>query len=190
MEILLTAKDLKAARVSLNLSQAKVAKEVNLNRSYLSQFESEQRLLKDDEKQAIYEYYLSMGLNEEIVQERPVEVLLAENEIQLIDGFQIPVNNDPFQTEDWLVQLNENEEELSKLFGVIDKSNLLFTDSKYEKAAERALLLMADNYVLIKYLQGFEDLLDCPNAESDEKSCRSELKQVLQGVSEAKGKAA
>ncbi|NKB31789.1 MAG: helix-turn-helix domain-containing protein [Pseudomonadales bacterium] len=40
---ILTGQDLKSARESLNLLQAKIAKDIGLNRSYLSQFESEQR---------------------------------------------------------------------------------------------------------------------------------------------------
>lgn len=184
MEILLTAKDLKTARESLNLSQAKVAKGANINRSYLSQFESEQRLLKDEEKQAIYDYYLSLGLEDNSIEDEPVEVLLNEGKIQLIDGFEVPLDCDPVQVEDWLVELNDNEMKLEGLLKTKDRSNFLFSDSDYEKAVERTLLLMADNYVIIKYLQGYRDLLNCSGDSGKTKTCGSFLEKRLEDLSE------
>ncbi len=48
MEQILTARNLKKARESLNLSQAKVSNETGTNRAYLSQFEGGQRILNDE----------------------------------------------------------------------------------------------------------------------------------------------
>ena len=53
------------ARELLNLSQAKVARETGINRTYLSQFENGQRILKDAENDALYGYYDTQGLDVE-----------------------------------------------------------------------------------------------------------------------------
>jgi transcriptional regulator with XRE-family HTH domain len=57
----LTTGDAIAAREMLNLSQAKVARDIGLNRPYLSQFEGGKRILEDRWQQSLREYYISMG---------------------------------------------------------------------------------------------------------------------------------
>jgi len=49
------------AREQLKLSQSKVAKELGINRSYLSQFEGSKRILEDHILDDLHNYFVSMG---------------------------------------------------------------------------------------------------------------------------------
>ncbi len=56
MNTLLDTAIFKSARESMGISQSKLAKELGINRAYLSQFESGKRLLNDNEIEVIYAY--------------------------------------------------------------------------------------------------------------------------------------
>lgn len=84
------------AREFLALSQARVARDTGINRSYLSQYESGKRILEDRWKLALKDYYVSLGWDPHL---DPEDLIEPERELEppfnLVsrDGFEIALSD-------------------------------------------------------------------------------------------------
>jgi len=152
-----------AARESLKLSQAKVAKDTGINRGYLSQFEGSKRVFEDDKLTTLEDYYLGLGWQpDEATRNAPVDQLLNSDKhgLTIIDGFVVAPAAIGFEAERLLEEYYEADQEIQSLleqesekglFGGLDQEATL-------KACYRPLVLMARQYEIQKIIQGqFED---------------------------------
>jgi transcriptional regulator with XRE-family HTH domain len=81
---ILSSSQASKARLSLSISQGKLASDLGINRSYLSQFESGKRLLNDDVLIVLREYFENNGyLFDDIPDSQ-------NNIVTTMDGFVIP----------------------------------------------------------------------------------------------------
>ncbi|MFL0797053.1 MAG: helix-turn-helix domain-containing protein [Cellvibrionaceae bacterium] len=158
--MIFTPKQAIEAREQVSMSQAKVAREVGLARSYLSEFESNKRVLTDNWQTTLRDYYLSQGWapseggNEEV----PVKASLKDNLGYVVsDGFVIA--QDVFTRYDvnsLLDEYYENLETLDELKGVELERGFFggfIRDDMYRKGF-RALALAGRQQEIISILHG------------------------------------
>ena len=162
-DLMVTPEQAKAARVELNLSQSKVAKETDIPRAYLSNFELNKQILHDDMRQRLGEYFvengcdLAMGLNSTTDESQSKESTQPKtSNIRTRDGFVIPQDINEIDIELNLESYHEDGDTVDRLlahsvprgyFGNIDK----------EAATAKLipiLLLKARQLSSQQYLQG------------------------------------
>jgi transcriptional regulator with XRE-family HTH domain len=162
----------KAAREALGLSQSKVARETGINRSTLALFEVNKYLLDDRDLHSLRDFYESHGHTFEEVakpaqvatvaspQPAPVATPLAAYEARdeddyapVVDGFVIPSGFDQDEVEAVLDQIHANDAAIAEIAAQPVKRHW-FTDDIISEPSDKALTLMARNYVLIRQLQG------------------------------------
>lgn len=147
------------ARVSLNLSQAKVASDTGINRAYLSQFESGKRVLEDRYLDPLLEYYENQGWKPAPdVEKQPVaqRINSPKHSLHISDGFVIAGSVNSAQEEELLEEYYQNGLELEKLssedlprgfLGGLDENAAI-------KKSLRPLLLAARQFEIKQILHG------------------------------------
>ena len=148
------------AREQLKLSQALVAKETGISRSYLSQYEGSKRILEDHLISALEEFYKSNGWTaDEKHQEQSVEQALnsPDHDLIIADGFVVAQEAlADYILDDLLDEYYTNNAEIDRLakqeiergfFGGFNE------ESAYSECAI-PLALMARQYQIIQILQG------------------------------------
>jgi len=88
MEFIITPEQSIKARESLGISQAAIAKAIELSRPYLSQFEGEKRILDDETLDILKAHYISLGWTPD--EDTEVSRTEPESSIKIRDGFLIP----------------------------------------------------------------------------------------------------
>ena len=161
---ILNSQQAKKAREALGMSQGKLASELNINRSYLSQFESGKRLLSDEELNLLRECYEEKGY--EFIDSPTNE----GNGIKVMDGFAFPDGVTDEDADIILTEYAENTEKIQLLSEKdIEINSSIFSDSidddDKEAKTRQLLCLMARNYTLIEQLQGRETISLCPSSE-------------------------
>jgi len=169
---ILTPLQSKAAREALGLSQSKVARETGINRSTLALFEVNKYLLDDRALHGLRDFYESQGHTFEEAakpataatlappQPAPVAAPLAAHEAHeedsrapVVDGFAIMSGFDHDEVEAALDQIHANDAAIAEITAQPVKRHW-FTDDIITAPSDKALTLMARNYVLIRQLQG------------------------------------
>jgi|GEM_PF-868959 len=149
------------ARETLNLSQAKVARDTGINRAYLSQFEGSKRILEDQPLSRLQEYYMSLGwAPSPETSTASVKQLLDSDKhnLTIMDGFVVAMESFSSEAEaevlldeyyaigEEIVELKQQELKRG-FFGGLDESEAL-SDSL------RALVLMGRQCEIKQMLQG------------------------------------
>jgi len=147
------------ARKTLNLSQAKVAKDTGINRAYLSEFEGSHRVLEDRRLVTLFDYYVGNGWEPGSDDyDVPVKQLLDsdKHDLTIIDGFVVAPKSFTSESEVLLDEYYTISQELLELklcklkrglFGWLDESEAL-------KKCVRPLVLMSRQYEIIQILHG------------------------------------
>jgi len=167
--VVLTSQQAKQARQVLGLSQGKVAGDLEVNRTYLSQFENGRYLFDDAVLTRIRDYYQLCGFDfaepPEIVPDE-ADVMDAGSEtgyqsappsVRVMDGFVVPHQADETDVDDILTQYAQNRRFIRELCQSAVKQG--FWDINEDDLSERKhrlLVLMARNYTLIEQLHGHE----------------------------------
>jgi len=181
MVLQFTAQQAKTARFNAQLSQGRVASDLGINRSYLSQFESGKLLFDDATLNRLRDYYV----NRETLVESPAQVPSAQcrddseesNTVRLRDGFLLPPEADEDHVEALLNEYAENRRRIADICN-IDLSNSGFfgfgvDEDVANKKADDVLCLMARNYIIVEELQGHEtfDLNSAQTTQEKKKVC-------------------
>jgi transcriptional regulator with XRE-family HTH domain len=189
MAIQFTAQQAKTARVNVQLSQGRVASDLGINRSYLSQFESGKLLFDDATLNRLRDYYSKCGARLESVTHAPSPQLEHDGQegstLHLRDGFLLPPEADEHHIDALLAEYAENRRRIVDICN-IDLSNSGFfgfgvDEDKGNKRAEEALNFMARNYAIVEELQGHEIIYFNPNqaSSSDKKTVSDFVKLRL-----------
>ncbi|MGE3480454.1 MAG: helix-turn-helix domain-containing protein [Gammaproteobacteria bacterium] len=163
---ILTPAQSQAARLALGLSQSKVARATGINRSTLSMFESSKYLLEDRALRELRNFYQGQGYPFE---EKAAEislpaaptapkaaippVFLEPDRAPVMDGFVIPTGIALEEVENALDEVHANDQAIAEIVAQPVKRNW-FTDEFPAEATDKAVKLMARNYLLIRQLQG------------------------------------
>lgn len=159
MEIL-SASAAVEARNSLNLSQAKVASDVGISRSYLSQFESGKRILEDRWLVDLKDYFSYQGWSPSEVSSQSEDSAVQgidKGGLTIADGFVIVELEHEFDVEALLDEYYENGQQIRELREAELKRGFLFKDLDWDrvlKDAYPAILLMARQYQIKQILHG------------------------------------
>ena len=173
--IILTADQARDARISSRLSQAHVASELQINRTYLSLFESGKYLFDETTLRELREYYehcgYDFGQNDEVAN---IGNFGGDTDgyFRSIDGFVIHHSVDETEADLLLTEFEDNNHRIEQLaqqeidrdwFGWID-------EERCEKHKREMLHLMARNFIIIEWLHGREALISrlLDNEEVDE----------------------
>lgn len=164
MKTQFTSQQAKNARTAAQLSQGRVASEVGINRSYLSQFECGKYLLDDAALSRLFDYYSKRGVKLESL--GCVLSVQGEDDSEerylprLRDGFQLPQEADEERVDLLLDEYSENRHRISNM-SKIDLSNSGFLgfgidEDKANKKTDEVINIMARNYAIIEELQGHD----------------------------------
>ncbi|MEW8287902.1 MAG: helix-turn-helix transcriptional regulator [Candidatus Thiodiazotropha endolucinida] len=177
---ILNANQAKNARSTLQLSQGKVAGDLNINRTYLSQFENGRYLFCNSKLKTIREYYESKGYNfpveSEIGQSDFSEVFPdvntqthGEYQPKVMDGFVIPDQIEDFNADAILSEYADNCRSIKVLCQQPIKKDWLFgiDEADCEQKAQDVLTLMARNFTLIERLHGHDTVMPSPIEKVD-----------------------
>jgi transcriptional regulator with XRE-family HTH domain len=170
-DTILTAEQAKRARGALGLSQGRVASAVDLNRTYLSQFENGRYVLPDSVLQRLRDYYERQGHAFERL-DMPSEAVGCgvregrQSEFEahdrprarVMDGFVVPEQVDDSEADALLTEYAENVAKIRALWSSpLKKGFFGGVDVEDRDRRERAVLaLMARNYALVEQLHGHE----------------------------------
>jgi len=169
IQSILTPAESKQARRFAEVSQNTVARATGIGRTKLALFEVEKYLLDDATLESLRDYYAGLGYefaeeagsNTEATTTAP-ERSKVETSVRLVDGFAVPTGLDFGEVEDALAQIAANDEIIGKLSEQKTEAGW-FTDETDKR--DKAVLLLAQNYLLTRQLQG-HDLLG-ENIEPD-----------------------
>ncbi|HCS28659.1 MAG TPA: hypothetical protein DIW43_14450 [Spongiibacteraceae bacterium] len=156
-----------AARKELGLSQAMVAREIGLNRSYLSDFEGGKRILEDRWLEALFSFFLAEGwlpadtepevVGTEVAQQS--EDSSATNFFACADGFIIAKPAIDEEVESLLDELYDNNERIRG-----EKQRLLprgflggLDEADAVETCLPALAMMARQYEITQQLHGHHE---------------------------------
>lgn len=147
------------ARATLNLSQAKVAKDIGLSRAYLSQFESGKRILEDRWLQALSNYYEELGWGPDAA---PVVNQPKSNEsLRVRDGFQIVAHLSDAQIEELLNEYYDNQVKIDDLSSAAAPKGM-FLGLCEERASKTVFELMCLTCLqdqIIRALRGHDSVI-------------------------------
>ena len=120
MEIILTPAQAKTARTQLGLSQGKIATMLNMNRSYLSQFENGKYILNDSDLERLRIHYESEGYDFDntlgaVPQISDTDRGNQDSSARIIDGFLVPEYIAQDQIEDLLFEYESNIQKINQL---------------------------------------------------------------------------
>jgi len=182
MEIILTPTQAKAARIKLGISQANIANLLDMNRSYLSQFETGKYILPDKDLDALREHYETEGYDFSDDEPQPTKEPAnkavgdnTDNHVRLMDGFAVPDYLAPDLVEDLLFEYEDNIQKINKLCVYNIRKNHteepFFGDSFVRKDAHDqltrdALILMARNFNIVEELRGHESCLSVDSIDN------------------------
>ena len=163
MNNLQTPEILKKARENLGLSQTSVSREIGLNRTYLSRFESGVQILPDDNLQALQDHYATMGFDfSEFAEEEPNQhgnPTVAREGVTIMDGFLIPDEIDPITVEELLSELKQHEDFIESELSTAPKSGLFGTDETNLRRRLRLIGLRGLRcYSIVQALKGRENV--------------------------------
>ena len=170
--IVLTPDESKRARSELNISQAKAASGADINRSYLSQFESGTRILDDKSADKLCSFYVASGWEEEQIEVVEPEVAIKTGGIKIRDGFVIPNQADDEHLERLLEEYQDNlleiqqEEGKPVHFGFLGGLN----EERTAEMSQYLLKLMARNFSIITQLHGQDILVPAKISEKNIKT--------------------
>jgi len=174
METILTPAQAKTARTELGLSQAKTATTLNIQRSYLSQFENGKYILPDKDLDALREHYETQGYDFDTTTPSPAREAVStsnadtECHARIMDGFVVPDYLDPGFMEDLLSEYEENIQKINQLcmydIRAHHTEDPLFgkpfvRDDAHNQFTREALILMARNFNIIEELRGHDSCL-------------------------------
>jgi len=169
IQSILTPAESRQARRFAEVSQKTVARATGIGRTKLALFEVEKYLLDDATLETLRDYYAGLGYVCEASEADNTEAVMAAPEgsradagIRLIDSFAVPVGLDFDDVEDTLAQIAVNDEMIDELSEQKVEAGW-FTDETEKR--DKAVLLLARNYLLIRRLQGHEFLGE--NVEPD-----------------------
>lgn len=173
MNIILTPAQAKKARTNLELSQGNIAGILDMNRSYISQFENGKYLLSDEDLQKLKEHYESLGydFDNTTAETKTGSPSSANNQdqfdpdchVRIMDGLVIPDHLDPGFVEDLLFEYQENAQEINRLCTYNMKANsshkpiigkAFLGQETHDQLTREALVLMARNYNIVEELRG------------------------------------
>lgn len=152
-----------AARTALSLSQTSVAKDVGINRTYLSQFESGARILEDRWQSSLLEYYQAQGWEPDSNQ-APPQGQGNTVSIRMRDGFQISANLDDEQVEGLLTSYYDNQLQIEELARSELPRGSIFQSIAKERAlkiAFKIFCLTAQQDNILRQLRGHDPVLHC-----------------------------
>jgi transcriptional regulator with XRE-family HTH domain len=119
----ITPSELKALRTLKGVSQAALAHEVGIQRSYISQFETGKYLMQDTELQEITDYLASLNdVNDHGSQNSPEKLL----EARVVDGLLVPGAKDGDALEEQVAALQVAQAELGAACNVSMPRGLLW----------------------------------------------------------------
>jgi len=162
IQAILTPSESRQARRFAEVSQNTVARATGIGRTKLALFEVEKYLLDDATLGALRDYYAGLGYelaesaadNTEATMTAP-EGSKAEAGIKLIDSFAVPAGLDFDDVEDTLAQIAANDELIGELSEQKTETGW-FTNEPETDKRDKAVLLLARNYLLTRRLQGHE----------------------------------
>jgi len=159
---ILTPAESKQARRFAEVSQNTVARATGIGRTKLALFEVEKYLLDDVTLEALRGYYEGLGYEFSESSAGNTEAAMTTQEssnadtgIRLIDSFAVPSGLDFDDVENTLAQIAANDE----LIGTLSEQKTeagWFTDETDKR--DKAVRLLARNYLLTRRLQGHEIL--------------------------------
>ena len=172
---ILTPDEAKSARLSVSLSQSKVAKGAGISRTKLALFEVKKYLLSDEELWSIKQFYESLGyeFSSGSAVEQPTDntgktVKQAHSPgLRLIDGFAIPEGIEAIDAESRLTEITDNNDRVEELSMELAGVHW-FTGEAKRDGVNEMLRLMSRNYLLSCQLQGHELEVDTGNSEDTE----------------------
>lgn len=177
---ILNANQAKNARSALQLSQGKVAGDLNINRTYLSQFENGRYLFCNSKLKALREYYENEGYNFPVENENEQsdfsEVFPDVNtqthgdyQPKVMDGFVIPDQIEDINADAILSEYADNCRSIKVLCQQPIKKDWLFgiDETDCEQKAQDVLTLMARNFTLIERLHGHDTVMPSPIEKTD-----------------------
>jgi len=164
IQSILTPTESRQARRFAEVSQNTVARATGVGRSKLALFEVEKYLLDDATLETLRDYYAGLGYefseseadNTEAAMTAP-EGSKADTGIRLIDSFAVPAGLDFDDVEDTLAQIAANDELIGELSEQKAETGW-FTNEPETDKRDKAVLLLARNYLLTRRLQGHEIL--------------------------------
>ena len=173
MEIILTPAQAKTARTQLGLSQGKIATMLNMNRSYLSQFENGKYILNDSDLERLRIHYESEGYDFDdtlgaVPQISDTDRGNQDSSARIIDGFLVPEYIAQDQIEDLLFEYESNIQKINQLCTYDIRKNHTkrpwFEDPYIDNAdvqqlTNEALVLMARNFNIVEELRGHDSCL-------------------------------
>ena len=148
----------KEARNGIGLSQAKVARELNIGRTKLALFEVEKYLLDDACLTTLKQFYEQKGYCFDAfnptVESAITNVQLAEPpSSQVIDGYVVSTQLSDDEAQELIVDIHTNELRIDSL--AIEHPKVGFWDGVPDKDSMNELLkLCAQSYLYIRTLQG------------------------------------
>jgi len=174
MNAILTSKQAKRARIELGISQANIAKELDIQRSYLSQFENGKFILPDKDLDALKSHYETAGYNFDATTptstQEPANTNTddAECHTRIMDGFVVPDYLEPDQVENLLFEYEENIQKINQLCIYDIRENHteepffgepFVRDDAHKQFTREALILMARNFNIVEELRGHDSCL-------------------------------
>lgn len=145
MQSRLTPEACKAARTTAALSQARVAADLGINRTYLSQFESGKYRLDDTTLTKLHDYFTEKA--ESLTQESAHTQISAENAAEATDD-NAAINQELEELRSSIASLCAYDLDNSRFLG------LWINDEDAEKRTSEVLLLMARAYLLQEEIKG------------------------------------
>jgi transcriptional regulator with XRE-family HTH domain len=183
MKTILTAEQAKAARSTTRLSQGKVAADLEINRAYLSLFESGKYVFKDSVLTQLRSYYEEHGYDfgdagapEQTASRSQASHVEA---VRIMDGFQVPSAMSEEEAEALLAEYSENSAMIQTSCAEKPEDFLFFgvdEDDLHERQYQ-VLMLMARNFTLIEQLHGRETVL--PTLEAEKKKPKKTVGDYL-----------
>src|SRR5438132_6132502 len=177
MDLTTAAHDLREARLALELSQGRVARDTGISRSQLSLFECRKYLLDRDKLASLKGYYAKRGyrfddaahrvrvLNPAAPARAPGFASVNPSAVDLLDGFCVAGGIERTRAEAWLDQIAANDAIIQDLLAVPAPTDFWTGDPKTD-GRDEALLQMARNYALVRRLQG-KEILPPPRSPKD-----------------------
>jgi len=159
MNSILTPEQAKAARRETDLSQGKVARDLAINRTYLSLFEGGKYLFNHSALSSLRNYYEEHGYDftgaRHNVECNSQHQSTHHNVAKVECGFHIPSNIDEVEVEKLLTEYASNRDRITEICRLYPKDFLFWVDDEdLEERKNEILLLMSKNYALIEKTHG------------------------------------
>jgi hypothetical protein len=189
MDSLTAAFELREARLTLGLSQGRVARDTGVSRSQLSLFEVRKYLLDRGKLDTLRRYYAKRGyrfddpakksrlINPPLQAAASAATAVGLYDVDVLDGFAVAGAIERPRAEAWLNQIAANDEVIQDLLTAPAPTDLWTGDPKTDKRDE-ALLQMAHNYALVRRLHG-KEIVPPPRSAKDKTRLTADLVREL-----------